>query len=98
MDSKRTALRCETSLESLAAVAVAAAPRLGAVEIAAAAARVRILNLVEREVRLPVVALFGERRGAVAHLDPLHAAIVELTGGVHVAEVLVAGHRAAAER
>ncbi len=46
----------------------------------------------------PVLALFGQRRRAVADLDPLHAAVVELTRGVHVAEVLVAGDRSASER
>ena len=68
------------------------------VQIAAAAARVRVLDLFEVEELLPVLALFGERRRAVADLDPLHAPVVELPRGVHVAEVFVAGDRAAAER
>ena len=43
---------------------------------------------------LPVLALFVQRRRAVADLDPLHAAVVELTRRLHVAQVLVAGDRA----
>ena len=67
--------------EARRAVAVAARPGLGAVQIAAAAARVGVLYPVEREVRLPIGALLGERRGAVAHLDPLHTALVQLASG-----------------
>ena len=69
-----------------------------AVQVAAAAADVRVLDLLEGEVRLPVRAFLGERRRAVADLDPLHAAVVELARGIHVPEVFVAGHRAETER
>jgi hypothetical protein len=90
--SKRPPLRREPRVEAGGAVTLAAGPRLRPVQIAAAAARVRVLDLFEGEVRLPVLPLLGQRRGAVADLDPLHAAIVQLTRGVHVAKILVAGH------
>src|SRR5437764_10767906 len=80
------------------AVAIAARPWLGAVQIAAAAARVGVLDSVEREIRLPVVALLGERRRAVADLDPLDAAVLELTRRRHVAQILAAGDGSASER
>ena len=69
-----------------------------AVQVAAAAARVGVLHLLEIEVVLPVRALFGQRRRAVADFDPLHAPVLVDARLVHVAEVLVAGHRAGAER
>src|SRR5581483_2044338 len=55
-------------------------------------------NLHEVEVLFPILAFFGERRRAVAHFDPLHAAIRQLARGVHVSQVLVASDRPLAER
>src|SRR5206468_8000682 len=40
----------------------------------------------------------GERRWTVAHLDPLHAGIIELARLCHVPQIFVAGNRSAAER
>src|SRR5262245_7058381 len=96
--SKRPSLRGEPCLEARRAVAAAARPRLGPAPVAAATARVRVLHFVQREVLLPVRLLLGERRRAVADLDPLDAAVVEPTCLGHVAQVLVAGDRSAAER
>src|SRR6185295_10507091 len=93
-----TTLGFEARLEARGAVAVAARPGLEARLVAAPAAGVCVLDFFEGKEGFPVLALFGQRRGAVADLDPLHAAVVELTRGVHVAEVLVAGDRSAPER
>ena len=70
----------------------------GAVQILAAAPRVRVLHFVEVEVLLPVFALFGERLVAVADLHPLHAAVIVRARVAHVAVVLAAGDRTPAER
>ena len=94
----RATLGRRARFEARGAVAVAARPRLVPVQVAAAAARVRVLDFLEVKELFPVLALFGQRRRAVADLDPLHAAVVELARGVHVAEVLVAGDRSASER
>src|SRR5438876_12427919 len=92
------AARGETRFEAGGAVTVAARPWLRTVEVAAARTCVRGLHFVQVEELFPVLALFGERRRTVAHLDPLHAAVVELTRIGHVAEVFVARDRALAER
>src|SRR5438876_67261 len=84
--------------ETIGAIAIPARPRFGAVRIAAAAPRVRVLHFGEHEVLLPVRTFFRERCRAVAHLDPLHASIVELTCVRHIADVLVPRDRSAAER
>src|SRR5262245_34126279 len=95
---ERLALGCQTRFEARRTIAVAAGPRFGAVQIAASAPCVRVLHFDEVEVLFPVLALFLERRRAIAHLDPLHASILELARNLHIAEVLVAGDRAEPER
>ena len=50
---KRTALRCETCFKTRRAVAIAARPGFRAVQVAAAAAGVRVLHFLEVEVLLP---------------------------------------------
>src|SRR5439155_8863716 len=87
----------QVRFETRRAVAVAARPRLGAVQILASTARVGVLNSLQHEVLFPVLPLLLERRGAVADLHPLHASIFEFSRLGHVAQVLVAGHGAAAE-
>ena len=95
---KRAAAAGEPGFEAGGAVAVAARPRLGAVFVAASASRVRVLDLFEIEILVPVFALFLQRRRAEAHLDPLHTAVVVLARVGHVAQVLAAGDRSATER
>src|SRR5258708_31133412 len=75
------ALGGETRVEARGAVAVAARPRLGAIAIAAPAGGVGGLHLLQRAVSLPVVSLLLEPGRAVADLDPLHAAVLELSRG-----------------
>lgn len=94
---KRPALGCEPFLEPRGAVAVDAGPGFGPVQIAATTASVRVLNLLEIEVLLPVLTLFGERRRAKADFHPLHPAIVVLTSRRHVALILAAGNRSGAK-
>jgi hypothetical protein len=50
------------------------------------------------EVLFPVRPLFLERRGAVAHLDPLHRAVAQAARAFHVAHIFVARDRAGAKR
>src|SRR2546428_12477701 len=88
----------EVRFEPSRTVAVAARPRVRPIQIAAAAARVCVLHSLELEVLFPVRPLFGERRRTEADLDPSNAAICILASGGHVAQVLVAGNRSAAER
>src|SRR6185295_3371512 len=95
---ERAALRGEAGLAAGGAVAVTAGPRLGAVQIAAPAARMRVLDLLENEMLFPVLAFLGQRGRAVTHFNPLHAPVVQLTRLPHVARVFVAGDRALAER
>src|SRR5512138_753953 len=92
------ALLGEPRFELRRAVAFAARPWVGAVEIAASAARVCVLHSFEREEPLPILALLGQRSGAVADLDPLNAAIAHLSSLGHVAKVLVARDRTCAKR
>ena len=87
----------ETRFQPRRAIAVAARPGLLSAQVTATAARVRILNFLEVEVLLPVLALLEQRRRAEAHLDPLHPPIVERARAVHVAQVLVTGNRAGPE-
>src|SRR5687767_13339427 len=51
----------EPSLEALGAIAVATRPRLVAIDVAAAAARVSVLHLKQLEILLPVRPFFGQR-------------------------------------
>src|SRR4051812_12944702 len=95
---ERTTLRGEARFEAGRAVAVAAGPRLGAVQIAAAAARVGVLHLLQIEVLLPVLTFFRQRGIAVADFHPLHASILVRARLAHVAEVFVAGDRTPAQR
>ena len=96
--AERPALASESLLEPCRAVAVAARPGLRAVQIAAAAARMRILDFFEDEVFLPVPALFGERRVAEAHFHPLHTPVVQFASDVHVAKVFGSSDGAGSER
>ena len=54
--------RGEAGFQPDRAVAVVAGPALRAVQIAAAASRVRVLDFQEIEIFFPVWTLFGERR------------------------------------
>src|SRR5262249_39080010 len=79
----------KTRFKASCAVAVIARPILGPVQIAAAAARVGILNLQELEILFPVRTLFLERREAVTNFNPLHRSILEFSGFPHVSQILV---------
>ena len=93
--SERTALACQTRLEARGAVAVAARPRLGAVQIAAAAARVRVLHFVEREDSLPSTPALRQAASRSSRPRPTARGRRRAARRGHVAEVLVAGDRAA---
>jgi hypothetical protein len=95
---ERPAFAREARFEARGAVAVAASPRLGAAQIAAAAPCVGVLNFHQIEEGQPVLAFLGEWRRAIAHLDPLNASVLELSRGFHIAEIFVAGNRARSER
>src|SRR5439155_17218450 len=88
----------EACFEPRGAVAVDAGPRLGAVQITAPRARVRVLYSHEIEILLPMRPFLLQRRRAEAHLDPLHAAVLELTRLIHVSQILIARDRSFAER
>src|SRR5207244_10111361 len=87
----------EARIELVRAVALAAGPGFFAVEVLAAAARVRVLYLHEIEELFPVRALFLERRRAVTDFHPLDRPVAEQPRGFHVVQILAAGHRAGAE-
>src|SRR5213592_4806958 len=85
-------------LESIRAIAVATGPRLGSIFITATLPAVRILDANEVEILFPVRPLFLKRQSAEANLHPAHATVVAQPGAFHVAQILVARHRAGAER
>jgi hypothetical protein len=91
-------LCCEAGLKTGGAIAVIARPRFGAIQIAAPASRVRVLNFQKLEVLLPVWALFRQRRPAVTNLNPLYAPILELASLAHISKVFVAGDRSSPQR
>lgn len=92
------AVFAKTLLEFPGAIAVGAGPRLGAVEVAAVSAAVRVFDADELEVFLPVRPFLGERRGAKAGLDPVGGAVVGESGLFHVVNIFIAGNGAATER
>src|SRR5262249_41884532 len=87
----------EMFFEAVRAVALGARPRLFAVEVAAAAARVRVLELDAGEILLPIPTLLLPRLRAVADLHPPPASIVGCARSVHVAFVLVTRDRSGAK-
>jgi len=93
-----TAFASKPFFEAGCAIAVVAGPVLGTVQIATSTARVRVLNFHEVEILLPVRALFLQRRGAIADLDPLHGSILELPRLRHVSKVFIPRDRSSAER
>jgi hypothetical protein len=95
---ERTSSGCEARLEPCRTIAVAAGPWRGAVRVATSAARVCVLHFQQVEIFFPVRTFLGERRGAVAHLDPLHAAVIEPPRIGHVPEIFVAGNGSFPER
>jgi hypothetical protein len=92
-----TAPGCKPGFKAGCAIAIVTGPAPGAIQILAAVARVRVLNLQEIEVLLPVRTFFLKRRGTVANCNPLNATILELTGFSHISEILISGHRASAK-
>ena len=92
------ALACQPLFKSRGAIAVVAGPALSAVEVAAAAPRVRVLDFQEVEIYFPVGTLFLKRRGTVADLNPLSASILELPGFSHISKIFASGDRPPAQR
>src|SRR5262249_16837035 len=88
----------EFFLELFRAIATAARPRFRAIDVAAAAARMRLLDFEEVKIFLPVGSLFSEWLVAIADLDPLHPAVFELARFSHVSEVFTARNRSPAQR
>src|SRR5688572_17173971 len=95
--SKRSTLRRKAGFEACAAVAVAAGPWFGTVQIAAPRARMSVLHLVQDEELLPVLTFFEKWRRAEADLDPPDESILAGASVRDVAKVFVAGDRALAE-
>jgi hypothetical protein len=88
----------EARFEACRAIAVSARPRFGAIRIATPAARVRVLHFQQIKIFFPVGTFLGKRRRTVAHLDPLHTAVIELPRVGHVPEIFIAGDRSFSER
>src|SRR5438445_3408485 len=84
--------------ETIGTIAVAAGPRLGSIFITATLPAVRILDANEVEILFPVRPLFLKRQSAEANFHPTHTTVVAQPGAFHVAQILVARHRAGAER
>lgn len=80
------------------AVAIAASPRLGAVQVAATAAIVRVFDLNKIKMFFPVGTLFLKRLRTKAGLNPTYGSVVHKPRLLHVAYILVAGDRTFAQR
>ena len=80
------------------AITIIASPIFCAVQIAAAAPRVRVLNLQQVKVFFPIGAFFKKRRRTITNFDPLHGAVIKLPCFGHIPEIFVAGDRSSTER
>src|SRR5207247_11048787 len=78
LGTKWFCLDLKAGFEAFRTVAVFTGPVLSAVEIAAAAAGVGILDLFQFKVFFPIRTLFLKRSRAIADLYPLDAAVVQL--------------------
>ena len=82
----------------ICAIAVAARPGLGSIEVAAPASRVRVLNLEQLEIFFPVWTLFRERGRAVADFNPLDPAVLKLARLLHISLVFISRDGPSAQR
>ena len=81
---ERLAFCLETRFKTGRAITIVAGPVLCPVQIAAAAARVGILDLLQFEELFPIWALFLQRSRAVTNLDPLYAPVIQLPRLRHI--------------
>jgi len=88
----------EFLLELFRAIAAAAGPRFGAIDVATPAAGMGILDFEEVKVLFPIRPLLSEWFVAIADLDPLHSAVFELACFRHVSEVFTTRNGSAAKR
>jgi hypothetical protein len=58
----------------------------------------RILNLQQVEVLLPIWPFFLKRRRTITNLNPLNGSVIALSSLFHVPKVFAAGDRPPAER
>jgi len=84
--------------EAPGAIAIATGPWLGPIPIAAIAAGMSILDAKQLEIFLPILPLFGERRGAKTGLNPMRDAVLGDARLAHVVKIFVARDGALAER
>src|SRR5262245_14654908 len=96
--SERFSFGRKASFEPSCAIAIVTRPAFRAVQVAAAAACVGILNFQEIEILFPVRTFLIERCGTVADLHPLHPAVGQLTCFFHVPLVLISSDGASPER
>src|SRR5579862_642503 len=82
---ERIAESRQLPFQTLGAIAVLAGPRLRSVLIATLPAIVRILDLDQLEVLLPIGPLFLQRTRTVANLNPTGRAVWTEPGLLHVA-------------
>ena len=95
---ERPAFGPKARFKTRRAIAIIASPIFCAVQIPAAAPRVRVLNLQQLKVFFPIGAFFEKRRRTITDFDPLQGTVSELPCFGHIPEIFVAGHRASAER
>ena len=95
---ERPAFGPKARFKTRRAIAIIASPIFRAVQVAAAAARVRVLNLQQLEIFFPIRAFFEEWRRAITDFDPLQGTVIELPCFGHIPEIFVAGDRSSAER
>ena len=81
---ERLAFCLETRFKAGRAITIVAGPVLCPVQIAAAAARVGILDLLQFEELFPIWALFLQRSRTVTDLHPLHAPVIQLPRLRHI--------------
>jgi len=80
---------CRRSSSPPGAIAIAAGPRLGAVQVPAIPAGVRVLDADQLEITFPIRAFLFQRRGTETGFDPMGSAIRGGTSLFHVVLILV---------
>ncbi|MGA8552946.1 MAG: hypothetical protein WB630_00895, partial [Candidatus Acidiferrales bacterium] len=84
---KRFPYDLKAPLQSLRTITGATGPRFGSIIIAATAPVVRVLNLGQFEVLLPIGLLFLQRSRTVANLDPTRRTVFAKARVVHVSQI-----------
>ena len=85
-------------LQFAGAIAIAAGPWLGSVGIAAVLAGMGVLDAKKIKILFPIRPFLLERRGTKTNLHPRANPVGFDPGIGHIAQILVTGYRALAQR